>query len=194
MRRFILGLIIVIVSAGLVFAGQYYTASGTTAEISLPKERGWPTINAVSFTATNATGDVTVYGGDSTEVVISAGKAATATTFIVDTCVGMDDDDIIVIQQTPAKLTFSDPVLESASMSSCVGTTLVMTLAAGTANDYNGTNGIKVYEMQPIAVLTDVGASEVNYTSGPIWGGRNAKPMAVRITDGTVNWLSGEWR
>lgn len=194
MKRVMLIVTFLMLSVGVVFAGQFYTAPNSTSNVSLPDDSGWPTINSISFTATNASGDVTVYGGDATEVVSAAGKAATATTFIVSTCVGMDDSDIVVIQQIPQALYASDPVLESASMSSCVETTKVMTLAAGTANAFNGTFGFTFYEMKLITTLADVGTTKINYLTGPLWGGSRNKPMTVRITNGTLHWMSGEWR
>jgi len=195
MKRVILAIAATLLWMGVAVAGQFYTAPNSTSQVALPlHSRGWPTINAISFTATNATGDVTVYGGDATSVVSAAGKAATATTFIVSTCVGLDDSDIVVVIQTPTAMTKEAPVLEAASMSSCVETTKVMTLGAGTANAYNGTNGFTFYEMQLITTLADVGATKVNYLTGPLWGGDYGKPMAVRITAGTIHWMSGEWR
>ncbi|MCK5601449.1 hypothetical protein KAR91_06265 [Candidatus Pacearchaeota archaeon] len=195
MKRFMLVVLVLMLSAGVAIAGQFYTAPNSTSNVVLPQEDdGWPTINSISFTATNATGDVTVYGGDSTSVISSDGKAATATTFNVSTCVGMDDADIVVIQQTPTRLTKEAHVIESASMSSCVETTLIMTLGAGTANAYNGTNGFTFYEMKLITTLANVGTTKINYLTGPLWGGDWKLPMTVRITGGTIHWMSGEWR
>lgn len=185
---------ILMLAVGVAWAGQFYTAPNSTSETCLPPKAGWPTINAISFTATNATGDVTVHGGDNTIVSFAPGKAATATTFIVDTCVGLDDSDIVVLQEKPRPLYADAPVLESASMSSCVETTLLMTLGAGTTYGYSTTLGGTVYEMQTITTLSNVGTDTITYIPGPLWGGAIDKPMTVRITAGTIHWMSGEWR
>ena len=180
--------ILVILFTVPVYAGGILTAGNTTGIAALPQCQGDPTITAVNFEATNATGDLTVYEGDATEVVSAAGKASSATTFIVSTCVGMDDTDVVVIEQLP-----SGTPIEAGIMSSCVETTLVMTLAAGTANAFNGTAGFTFYEMQALTTVADAGTTSI-YLSGDLWGGTRNKPMAAGLTAGTIHYLSGECR
>jgi hypothetical protein len=181
-------IIAVLLAATYAFAGGIQTAPNTTGIAGLPKCSGSPTITAANFEATNATGDFIVYEGDATEVTSAAGKAATATTFIVNTCVGMDDDDIVVIEQLP-----SGTPIEAGVMSSCVETTKVLTLSAGTTNAFNGTYGFTFYEMKVLTTVADTGTAAV-YLSGDLFGGTRDKPMAAGLTAGTVHYLSGECR
>lgn len=196
MKRFyiILLALALVLSAGVLMAGEFYTAPNATANQALPTEKGYPTINSISFTAGAATVDVIVLGGDTTITTSAAGKAATATTFVLASCTGLDDDDYVVIEQIPDG--FEARVLEVGQISGCVGTTSLVTLAAGTANAFNGTKGFRFTEMYAISTLASIGTAKVTYTTGPIWGGTFDRPMGVVLTGtgGTVHWLSGEWR
>ena len=196
MKRFILILAILMLSVGVGFAGEFYTAPNSTASQAFPPERGYPTINSISWTAGAATVDVLILGGDNSKTVSAVGKAATATTFVLTSCTGIDDNDYVVIEQTPTALTFEARVLEVGQASACNDTTELITLAAGTANAFNGTNGFSFYEMKTLATLADIGTTKITYTTGPLWGGRDGWPMGVVLngTGGTIHWLSGEWR
>lgn len=188
MKRTIVALMIVAVAA-TAYAGRLFTAGNTTGYAVLPPAGGYPVITAINFTATNGTGDLTVYEGDDTEALCVAGKAASATTFVLDSCTGIDDTDVVVIVQRHAA-----SVMEAATVSSCNDTTELITLGAGTANAYNGTRGFVFYEMRALTTWADVGTDAVSRT-GDLWGGslRN-KPIAATLTAGTINYMSGEMR
>ena len=185
-----------VLTAGVAIAGEFYTAPNSTASQAFPAERGWPTINSISWTAGAATVDVLILGGDNTKTVSVLGKSATATTFVLASCTGIDDGDYVVIIQKPSATSVAARVLEVGQASACNDTTETITLAAGTANAFNGTNSFTFYEMQTITELTDIGTTKVTITAGPIWGGKSNWPMGIVLTGtgGTVHWLAGEWR
>lgn len=193
MKRVMLIVTLLMLCAGVAFAGEFYTAPNSTSDAVLPKKAGWPTINSINFEATNATGDVIIYGGDNTSTLATVGKAATATTFAVTSCTGIDDADVVVIIQKQIAGSL-DRVMEATVASACNDTTDIITVGS-TANAYSGTNNFTFYEMQVVTTLSDVGTTAITYgPGGPLWGGKNNWPMAVRITAGTINWMSGEWR
>ncbi len=188
--RGILAIVLMVMVAVPAMGGDLFTVGNTTGYSVVPARGGQPTIVSLSFTGGAATVDGIVYVGDDTTVLSVAGKASTATTFIVDSCTGMDDDDTLVIQQKPG----GTPI-EAAVMSSCVGTTGVLTVSAGTANAFNGTAGFRFFEMQALTTVANVGTT-LTYPPSPIWGGVKDKPVAFWLngTGGTIHYMSVEWR
>ncbi len=186
------GLVIILcilLSVGVAVGANLYTAGNTTGTAVIPSGGGYTTIYSWSGSATNASGDFIVLTGDETKVFSSAGKAATATTFIVSSCSGMDDNDVVVIQQRNT----ADPI-EAGIMSSCVGTTGVLTLSAGTANAFNGTLKFDFFEMKTLLTAADVGTDRI-FQEGLIWQADLKRvPMAMKFTAGTVDYMTGGWQ
>lgn len=191
MKRGLLGaLILVLCMVMAAWGANLYTAGNASDNIVMPSGGGYPTVYAINFTGGAATADLIVYEGDNTEVVSSAGKAATATTFVVDTCVGIDDDDVVVIQQRAT----GSPI-EAATVSSCVETTGVITLAAGTGNAYNGTLKFDFFEMKVLTTWADIGTDRLNLEGKLFQGGTRDKPLVVNIdgSGGTFHYMTGGW-
>ena len=79
-------------------------------------------------------------------------------------------------------------------MSSCVETTGVLTLSAGTASDYNGTLKFDFFEMKTLLTAADVGTDRI-FQEGLIWQADLKRvPMAMKFTAGTVDYMTGGWQ
>jgi len=184
----LLTLILIVAFASVAYGANLYTASNTTDNIVMPSGGGFPTVYAINFTGGAATADLIFYQGDNTTALCSEGKAASATTFVLDSCTGIDDSDIVVIQQR-----HTGTPLEVATVSACDDTTEIVTIASGTANAFNGTRGFQIFEMKTLTTWADVGTTRLNLEGRLVQGDTRIKPLAAIIngTGGTFHYMTG---
>lgn len=178
MKRLILIGIMLMLSVGVAYGGPVFTdtvsaTGGTTAYGAVGfKTNQQPTLTYLQWTASDADADVVIYQGDTTSTTLANAVSAAATALTLTECGGLDDSDILVIQNTNG-----DPV-EAVSMSACNDTTNVATVSA-LANSYR-TGGL-VYEMVELITYSDVGTGTGIRQGRPILGGLKSKPLAVSL-------------
>ena len=192
MKRFklIAGIVCMVLMVAVpVFAGNLHSVANTAGYATAPPLRGQPVIVALNTVGGAATADLIIYEGDETMALSVLGKAATATTFVLDSCTGIDDDDIVVIAQRNLYDT-----IEAAVVSACNDTTETVTLAAGTANAFNGTLGFEFYEMKVLTTWADVGTTRLDL-EGDLLAGTEDKPLTMTYdgTGGTFHFVTVEW-
>lgn len=181
LTRSLLAVLVVLLAMTLsapVMADNIFTDGGGTG-IACPADNNRQTVlHALSFNATNATGDVIFYVGDATSTTLANAESAAATALTLSSCTGIDDDDYVAIYSP------TGDVMEFNQITACNDTTEVATVTA--LGDTFAVNSV-VYELKVKATLSDVGATTLHWSNAEgILAAPRGKPIGVRITDGTI--------
>ena len=191
MKRTFLMITIFLVSAGVALGASRLssvTATSTTTTaayaIAVAQTRAKPVLMTMTITATDPLADVVILDGNGTETLTTAAISASATTFGVSSCTGLDETTTVVIGNS------NGDTLEVASVSAC-NSTLVMTVSALT-NAYR--TKARVSEIDTLWSYSDVGAGTqvvdrnlIGYSGGPLVGQITAATGTATI-DMTVDY------
>jgi len=175
MKRFVLSLVILIVSASISYAGPIYSVNtsstaNTEATVATPGLTGrQPVLIGLSLLAAAAGNDIDFYEGDNSSTTLSAAEAAGQTALSLTSVTGFDAGDYIVIMDP------SGSPIEMVAASAFNGTTNVATVTA-IANSY--IVRASVFEMKLKFTWDDIGATRLVY-NGPLFAGTKGYPLAA---------------
>ncbi len=178
MKRFILIMAILMLSVGVAWAGPVYTetvsATGATVAYgAVPfKTNQQPLMTYLQYTCSDALADIVIYEGDTTSTTLSAAEAALQTAISLTECGGLDDGDILVMQNTNADVYFA------VSMSACNDTTNVATTGAIPSALRSGA---LVFEMKTLITYSNVGTGTSIKSGNPILSGDKSLPLAIGL-------------